>query len=98
MKLSDLLKYMTIGNGLVGKFLTPINFAMIFMTFIKVYGINLSIAGTVLLFGVALSSSIFLGWFYDIAGLWKKEIEFDTERNPMMKEIKEVKKLLEGFV
>lgn len=93
--LGYLMRLMTVGNNLVAKFWAPVNFAIIGLTFLKVYNVSLSTLQMFTLFGVAVASALLLGFFYDVLGLYAIEMSFDGSRN---KEFDKINDKLEWLI
>ena len=87
VKIGSFMKFMTIGTNLVGRFLVPINFTLILLTFLKVNSVSLNKVFMITLIISVLIGVLCLGWFYDRIGLLKSEIEFDNQRNIMLNDI-----------
>jgi hypothetical protein len=81
------MRIQTVGIGLVGKFLTPINFTLILLTFLKSYDIVIP-KEYMVMFGVLIFVGVFsIGYFYDKLGFYSTELSFDGKRNIMFQKI-----------
>jgi hypothetical protein len=91
-KLPLLMKHLTIGNSVIGKFLTPINFVLLLIANMKLFGINLGIWHILTLFWIGLIGSVMIGIGYEYLGFWSYELEYDAERNPILHELRDMRR------
>jgi len=89
-KLVTVLRRVDLGKDRVFvRFLVPVQFALTFFTWLKVYNVDFSLL-TMFVFALSIVAAIYIiGYFYDKTGLWSEELEFDNRRNPVMKELRE---------
>jgi len=88
-RIGRVMRYLTVGNNFVAKFLVPINFAIVTLTFLKVYNIALDRYQMGLLFCCAIGSALLIGIMYDRLGLYAIEMSFDGKRNSELRKLDE---------
>jgi hypothetical protein len=95
-KIGSGMRIQTVGITLVGKFLSPVNFTLLFFTFLKTYDIVIP-KEIMAILGILIFSGVFIiGFLYDRTGLWSKELTWDGKRNLMFQEVmKKIDKLEE---
>lgn len=72
----------------LARFLAPVQYAAVFFTFLKVYGVKLTWWQMGIVCVVWVAVEVLLGWVYTQLGLLKIETEYGNEHNPTLQEIK----------
>lgn len=86
-KIGIAMRTQTVGLNVISKFLTPLNFTLISLTFLKTYKVSIPMHLMIVMFLAIFCTVFMVGYVYDRLGFYRTELSFDGKRNIMFQKI-----------